>query len=676
MTNKTKNFIDSILRGHLYLLVFLLPLIFWPDTMTVFTLPKLILLRTLSISALAFLSVKFFAGALAKKGSNKPLTLNFPKGSIWLALWLLSLILSTIFTINLWTSLFGQYGRYLGLFTEINFLLIPFFIIGFWNKEKIQPLISVSLWSATLVAIYGLLQYFDFFGLFHFAFSWSDAPQNRVFSTIGHANHLGAWLAGNFFLLVYNFPEVFPKHKNLNSIFQILLGILFITVILLTASRGAILALLCSLIVVVTIKVVGILRSNPKSKKVRFLSRIKALPLKKFLPILLLIGLLASGITFFSAQLLDLGLIKRTEQTISSIDKGYLPERLSFMKSSINMFLDHPLTGTGLSTFRDAYSSYRLADFTIDGPGNAQYITVPEAAHNEYLNILAGQGIIGPIAFLGLIWSLIATLSRQIRLTPEKDRSLFFGLLGALLVFLIQVLFSFGELVNLTFFYLLIGLIFLFQPTYSVKINPPVWLKTSLSVLLAVALIPLFYFGVMQEASADFNNKQAELASLNDKLPQADQYYRQAISARPQEFQLYQNYANFLLVSSQKDKANQSNYLGKAIQNYQQSISLNPNFASTYHNLALTWLYQYATDNQPSSLQNAKTNFELSVAHSPNNPRYLYEYARKLHSIWDDKPAAVKLLKQAIQIAPTYQEPQDYLNFLYKNHPELKAISN
>lgn len=654
--NSKSSFLSTVLGLHVYLLILLMPLIFWPDTMTVFSLPKLILIRTLSVSAGFFALLKFFL--------STKVNLKISRGVVFLGIWAVSLILSTIFSLNSWSSIFGQYGRYLGLITELNFLLIPIFIVSLWDKKEIHRLIWVSIATAMLSAIYALLQYFDFFGLFRFVYSWTDSPQNRLFGTVGHANHLGAFLAAQLALFIFFFKPKTIFAKVLTFLSYLILG----SAILLTASRGALVAFSLSIAIIFLYRLSANWKASKNNfKKIGFVFCIITVVSLSSIAVLADLG---DGSPNLLSQF---GFIKRTEQNLESLNKGYVPERVSFMFSSLSMFADHPLLGTGLSTFRDAYSAYRRSDFQIDGPGNAQYITVPEAAHNEYLNILSTQGFLGLASFLAILFFTFKVVHQSFLVENTPELNQLTGLLAALLVFLIQIVFNFAELVNLTTFYFLLGCLWTYAPFYELKFKNSNLLKFPIVLIIIPLLALSFQNLIWPEAVADYYYKRAELASINKDFQYADQSFQKSIAARPQEYQLYQNYANFLLgaISTTSDFTEQENYLKSAVRNYQKSIDLNNNYASSYHNLGLAYVTLYNLTKKPIYLSLAKTSYQYSVDKSPNNPRYLYEFARKLHSEWDDKVAAVRLLKQAIAIAPSYQEPQDYLNFLYKNHPEL-----
>jgi putative inorganic carbon (HCO3(-)) transporter len=651
--------LDRIICAHLCLMVLLIPLAFWLDTETIFTLPKLLVLRTLTWSSGLLILYKFF---LARE-----IKMHFPRRTIFLLFWLGSMILSTIFSINPLTSLFGQYGRFMGLFTFIYLMLIPVYLANFYPKEKFNRLVGLSCVTAGLVSLYGLLQYFNFFGLWQPPFEWTDSPQNRVFSTMGHANHLAAYLAAHLIILVYSLTwNDFRKHKLLLTV-KVLDMLLIALIIVLTASRGAVLALVLSTLVLVVIRTW------------KYFSSLRHRLGRKLIAVLAILILSSAGYFFFAEQFSELSLVKRTEQTIHTTQKGIIPDRLSFLYSAWDMFLDNPVLGTGLSTFRDAYSAYRRTDYHIDGPGHAEYITVPESAHNEYANTLATQGLVGMLTYLALLAAVFHLLGKKYFQASAQRENYYLGIMGALLVFCFQTLFNFAEIVNWTGFFFLIGLIMSEEDhPFRIRIRWPalVWYPLmTVMVLLTVAVLKLNIIDVVQ---ADYYFHQAKLAQVTQKSQLADRYFQVAIANRPWEYLFYQTYGDFSVEAAfwtnlSPDKG-QKAYLLQAVENYRLAEKYNSNYPSTSHNLALAYLQLYRLTGNTEYGNLSKKYYQLSVDKSPNNPRYLYEYARKLHSDWNDREGAVKLLRQAIAMAPEYQEPRDYLEFLYKNHPELQLI--
>ncbi len=608
--------LDKVIQSVILGIIILIPIVFWPDFQTVFTIPKLLILRILSAVALILFLLKLF---LAKK-------VTFKKSPIYLALGLIlaSAVISTFFSINAITSLFGQYSRFVGLFSLLNFLLLPIIIINTHDKAAIARALKVSTYTATAVAIFGLLQYFNFFGLPILELNWTDSPQNRVFSTAGHANHLAAYLVTNILIALFTIKKLPLKFA---------LTIPMLVTLFLTGSRGALIALIIAGLIL-------LFRNKPK---------------KIALTISVLLLIIAGLFTLSSTPL-----IKRTNETIQSISLGYTPERISFLASAGQMWLDHPIAGTGYSTFRDAFSQYRQKNYLIAGPGNAQYITVPEAAHNILADTLATTGLLGLAALIYLFYIAIRT---------QKNPAL----LAIILVFGLQALFNFGEILNLTFFWLAIGFIGAEHAGKQLKLSMHKIVKI-FAALIVLSLTFLFlYDGVFNLARADIRLKQATYKESQQEFLAAEDALIKAVQAYPIEYSIHQKLADLALqiaVISQ-DSVIKNEYLEKAIYSYQNALKLNDHYSSTHHNLALTHIYKYRQNQSVTDLELARNSYQNAIDNSPNNARYHYEFARKLHADFAEIEESIKYLNQALAINSDYQEPKDYLNFLRENHPEL-----
>jgi len=89
--------------------------------------------------------------------------------------------------------------------------------------------------------------------------------------------------------------------------------------------------------------------------------------------------------------------------TITNLEAGSPASRLSIWKSTIAIFLDSPITGTGLGTFDYIYPQYRLPDLYL----RAMY------SHSDWLQLLAELGIIGfAIVLSGTIVFFFSVIKR------------------------------------------------------------------------------------------------------------------------------------------------------------------------------------------------------------------------------------------------------------------------
>lgn len=109
------------------------------------------------------------------------------------------------------------------------------------------------------------------------------------------------------------------------------------------------------------------------------------------------------------AGVVGLGLLLFKWETTSSV-----ANRLAWWRTAVNMFLAHPWTGVGLGNYPSAFLAYRV-------PSGENTLS----AHSWFFQILAEMGLVGLIAFLGVIAYLIKMFSRfQDRSNLQKSFAL------------------------------------------------------------------------------------------------------------------------------------------------------------------------------------------------------------------------------------------------------------
>jgi tetratricopeptide (TPR) repeat protein/O-antigen ligase len=98
--------------------------------------------------------------------------------------------------------------------------------------------------------------------------------------------------------------------------------------------------------------------------------------------------------------------------TVTNLEAGSPAGRLSLWKSSLAMFADNPITGTGLGTFDHIYPKYRLPDIV----GRAIY------THSDWLQLLTELGAIGfIIVLLGSALFFLSVLKRSVLVKLKDD---------------------------------------------------------------------------------------------------------------------------------------------------------------------------------------------------------------------------------------------------------------
>ena len=173
--------------GILFLgLFFFLPLIFWIPNSEVFELPKM-----LFVYAMTTLIVGCW---LARMTVRRKILIERTPLDIPILLFLLSQIISTIYSIDPHVSWFGWYGRFNGgLWSTISYTLLYYAFVCNHSNHRNHLTIAIFA-SSAIVSLYALLQHFGIDRDF-----WVQDVVNRVFSTQGQPN----WLAGYIVALIF-----------------------------------------------------------------------------------------------------------------------------------------------------------------------------------------------------------------------------------------------------------------------------------------------------------------------------------------------------------------------------------------------------------------------------------------------------------------------------------------
>ncbi|MCA9736430.1 MAG: O-antigen ligase family protein [Gemmatimonadota bacterium] len=206
-------------------------------------------------------------------------------------------------------------------------------------------------------------------------------------------------------------------------------------VIIITQSRGAMLAL----IPMVFLSVAG------HHKKLRAISGL-----------VFLVGVVAM---FTPSDILDrfLGLKAASSGDLTALDDSNSAEgRFEIWKTAAGIFMDRPVTGWGLGTYRIKHRQATRFDvsITISARGGRD-------AHSTYLTLAAETGFIGVALFLALIVSVMRHASRARRRLRRYDPGLAMQirfLQNALIAFLVAGIF--GSFALLSFLYVHIATIY------------------------------------------------------------------------------------------------------------------------------------------------------------------------------------------------------------------------
>ncbi len=652
MAQKTKAetniWYDKAIVWLIYALGAGIPLVFSTAFYSNFAAPKLLLLRVVTLVILLLWAWKSYV--------EEKITWRRGMFSWVLLLYAAVLILATVTSSNIFTSLFGTETRFLGVFTQLNFLLVAWLAYNFLVTEnQLRTFIGVMCVTGIgILMLYGWMQYF---GLFQDSFSWSQNPQDRVFGTLGHSNHFGAYM-GMCVLLSFGVIP-FIKNKLVKRVLVLCAHTAFL-VILLTGSRAAFVATVLALL---TVGAVAVWR-NPAAKSF----------LKKRAKIIMLFIAAVVGVLFiFRQQIGEIPLVQRLQEGSAAVEDGYTPDRLSWWYSSLEMFKDRPFLGFGLGTFRDIYNGYRRYDYRVAGPGNIQYQISPESSHNDYIDILVTQGLIGFAAFAVLIVFVFTVMDRKLfRQKPDELFYLTLGIKGALMVYLIQVFVNFGVVDTLSIFFLLLGAaVSASGPARSEKFAAVPFRPMVKEFAMFVFLILVIWGGVstFREAKAEYYYKNAVIEQSLGRPQEARIWYEETVANQPYRYEYYQAFADMAFktaTAAAVDPEYAKQYLQLALANYQKATLLNHFHPSTYYNMGVTSIQLARMEQNDAYLRQGINQLQQAIKLSPNNPLYAYESA-KIFAELDYKDLATQNFSNVVRLDPKYMDAQERLTQLQQN---------
>lgn len=417
---------DRLIFYVIATLVFVLPLAFTPSTYISFEPVKLAVLR--------ILSVLLIAAIILKRASGEPMRIEHSRLTLPIVFLSLLLIISTAFSLNLHTSLWGELYRYEGLVTSLNYFFLFYVGLNFLrSEERVKALLKIWLLAATLVGAYGLLQHF---GIDFLPWDTASMDVSRSFSTFGNAVFLGAYLVLTIPLalaLAFSMRSSSARERSLTWLLPLLVSLFLVIVLVFTYSRGAVVSFL-----VAVVATAAVLYFSDK----RNLRAYATLALVLFLAAALALGL--SSYIEGKSPLASLRI-----GTGGSIDT-----RILLWQASIEAIRERPLLGYGPDSFKLVFPSFRPQRWF----SAVREVATPDKAHNEPLQTAVGGGLFGLMAYL---WVMITYFARNVKMVITskviRQRVLFAGFFAATLAYFLQLQSGFSIISVSPLFWLTLG---------------------------------------------------------------------------------------------------------------------------------------------------------------------------------------------------------------------------
>ncbi|MDD4332802.1 MAG: O-antigen ligase family protein [Patescibacteria group bacterium] len=571
-----------------------------------------------------------------------------------LFLFIFSLAISTIFSINPSLSLFGAYKRYQGLETSLYYLLFFFIVLlhlSIDNKEKnnrISRIILAVIFSSFIVSFYGLAQKFGYDFVY-----WSEPPllTGRVTSTFGQPNFLASYL---LLIIPLIFYLIFQSKKFLVRFSFIIILFFNLLCLIFTGSRGGYLGMIGALFLS------GVLYFyNCKSF---FVGKIFK---NKTLVVFFGLAIIFSLIFIFK---FDNSFASRIKNGFD-LKSGSVAARMYFWQASWDAIKEKPFFGYGLETQGEILVKYYQKDWAIYGTVN----DYPDRAHNLILDILLTSGIAGLIIFLIILYVFFRRALNIFKANGQCSLLSFF-LLIAISGYLISLLFSFSVVVTNIYFWLYFAIIFTLQndgvnkekiEEDNSKIKKFSSLgKKKFKIIILSAVIILVIIGIKKEFNllvCDYYFKAIEDARQeNDFIGAWKIYYLIEDKAIKPNYYEYK----FALLLSDWDEVMKNNFLNilpaKKLEEILSKIKYD-NYADEY--LRAKILSRLAQIDFKYA-DGANSSFLELISLSSQMPKSYHEYGDFLFKIEKFNEAANYYLK-ALELFPDLDSP--YINFQHKN---------
>jgi len=677
------NKIHNLISYTFYSLLFSVPLVMHPKTSELFEFNKIVLTYLFTALILFFwFSKMILSGRIIFKK-----TLLDP----FLIVFFLSQLLSTVFSVDTRTSLFGYYSRFHGgLISTIAYISLYWAYVSNMDKQKTKKALQFLLASSLIVCFWAILEHFgkSFSCLIFKDYKtfdtscWVQDVQNRVYATFGQPNWLAAWLVA-LIPTTWTFAIVANKRRVIwkKYIWFILSIELFIT-LLYTKSRSGILAFIFSALAYWLIIFIHNIRKKEGKLKLN-----KDLIFIIF-PVLFFTLTVGTPWSPNINQLLGNNSKSSNNQNESVVapaletggtESGEI--RKIVWMGTLDMWKDNPTFGTGVETFAFSYYKYRPAEHNLVSEWNFLY----NKAHNEYLNFAATTGTVGLLSYLALILFSLLQITNYEEKRQEKVDTIYlrFALTSGFMSILITNFFGFSVVS--------IALLFFLFPAMASTLNENITptetnneaqekLTNPQVILLTFNLIALIFsfYSLGHYWYADYLYSRGKLENDSGLHTYSQNTLIRAIKLSPKESVFWGELANSTssmavfyaengdLETAKQVAKNAHSASDKAISLSPASVVLKKNRFRMFANLSLV---------EPSYLNEAKNSLSEAAKLAPTDAHIFYNLAI-LNFRTGDTQKFLSNIKKTIDLKPNYKEAHRALAQYYISNENFEFAAN
>ncbi len=442
------------------LLGIFLPLLYTTNTDELFEFPKMLFVYGAGSILLLYWMIKSLR--------NRKVLITQTPFDIPILLFVFSQLLSTLFSIDMHTSLYGYYSRFNGgLFSTLSYVFLFYAGVTLLSQEAVKKVVLFFFIGGVLASLYAFPEHFGvspscilLTGEFT-ASCWVQDVQSRVFGTFGQPNWLGAYLV---VLLPLTASYIFMRQKSETrtqkySILHTVAFLLFTSVLVFTKSRSGIAGASIALLLQVFFASLFAVKDTVLKKTVfslqQFVNDLR-LPLGMFLLFTALVFFIPNPVgqklqNMIPSQRISQDVSVETQQPVSGtqLESGGSESgdiRKVVWKGAIGVWKRYPLFGSGVETFAYSYFQDRPSEHNFLSEWDFLY----NKAHNEFVNYFSTTGIVGLISYVIMLGSFIifpVLWGIRKNALPHGSRSLLLGISASLIGLSVSNFFGFSTVV-------------------------------------------------------------------------------------------------------------------------------------------------------------------------------------------------------------------------------------
>jgi len=628
-------------------LFFATPLVWTPVNFELFEFNKIVLVYLFTSLIVSLWLVRMI---LEKRFVFRKTVLFWP-----LIVFFLSQLLSTLFSIDPHTSLYGYYSRFHGgLLSTISCLALYFALVSNGEKYWLEKIIKASLLSGLLVSFYGIAEHFGIDKNL-----WVQDVQRRVFSTFGQPN----WLAAYLDILLIACLSMFLSSKK-GKQKKLIGGLFFIyyLCLLYTRSKSGFLGFGVGLLSFCVMFFSFEVKKGVKKAISPFL-----------FPVVVIIGLGLLVGTPFSPSVPSVlaGTVEKIKEgglgTEVMVDEGV--EQASSLnitpsgeirkivwRGAVDLWRQKPIFGTGVETFAYSYYWVRPAKHNLTSEWDFLY----NKAHNEYLNFAATSGTVGLASYLSIVVVFFYFSLKRIFAKKVKKDIFLVSSLSAFVTILTTNFFGFSVVAIGVAFFLIPGLVDIhLSKEKKEKVQQVRLSGKSKIALLAVGLVFLFFAArIVNYWRADlFFAKGKNLESGGNYKASYD-YLKRAVKLNRSEPSFYSQLgltlADLGYLSFQSDLGEQGQeMMDEAVRASDIALSISPYHLNFYKDRARMFYLLSKVD--PEYLKNSLESLLSAIVLAPTDAK-LYYNAGLMYQAIGDNQKAVDYLEKSINLKSNFDQ--------------------